>query len=116
MDSALFYRKCTNSNEYFKLANYYPDLGSKLKFTISHTIILTSDEYNNFVNNFLWDNDTIKNITKDLYMDEMDIVHCAFFTVDGSHGFLVYPSGYNYARYVAYYKLTKKILKGEEYV
>ncbi len=111
MDSALFYRKCANANEYFKLANLYPYLGSELKFIIEYTIILTPEEYKDFTNSFLTDNHHIEIIKKQLYMDETDTVHCAYFTVDGSSGFLVYSSGYNYSRYVAFYKNNKKIIK-----
>ena len=113
MDSALFYRKCANADEYFRLATNYPDLGSELHFIIDFTFVLSTDEYKHFTDGFLWDNDDIKKITKNLFMDKSDIVHCAYFTVDGSRGFLVYPSGYNYARYIAYYESNKKIIKGD---
>lgn len=108
MDTALFYRKCSNSKEYFKLANNYPYLGSKLHFIIEYTIILKQEEYDKFLNEFLHDNARIKKITNNLYMDDSDTIHCAFFTSDGNSGFLIYPSGYNYARYVAFYDLKSK--------
>ena len=113
MESALFFRKCPNQDEYFKLANTYPDLGAKLNFEIELTVILSKNDYNEFVNNFLSDNDVIIKNREALFMDESDLVHCAYFTIDGNYGFLVYPSGFSYARYVAFYKLNKAIKKGD---
>lgn len=108
MESALFFRKCPNESEYFKLSNNYPYLGSNLNFEILKTIQLSHDDYCNFKNNFLKDNDVIMGITKDLYMDDNDCVHCAFFTEDGNSGFLVYSSGFDYARYVAYHQQKER--------
>ena len=113
METALFFRKCPNQNEYFKLANNYPDLGSNLNFKIEITVILSKSEYENFANNFLVDNDVIIKNNESLFMDDFDLVHCAYFTIDGSFGFLVYPSGFSYARYVAYYQSNQIIRKGE---
>ena len=62
---------------------------------------LTFDEYKKFTSDFLCDDLSIKIITKDLFIDNNDKVHCALFTWKDEEGILVYPSGYNYARYVA---------------
>lgn len=116
MSKALFFRKCSNEQEYLKLSNDYPYLGNNLEFEVVATILLTPDEYFNFKNNFLVDSDNIKKITKKLYMDENDKVYCAYVT-DGCYGgYLVYPSGYNYARYVARYFGDNEYLKGEKNV
>ena len=113
MSKALFFRKCSNEEEYLRLSDNHPDLGSELEFEVVATIILNPDEYFYFKNNFLKDDENIKKITKELYMDEHDKVYCAYVT-DGCYGgYLVYPSGYNYARYVARYFGDKKFLKGE---
>ena len=103
MNKALFYRKCSTAEEYFKLFHSCPDLGFEMNFIIAKTIILSDEEYTIFINNFLCDNLNIEKITNELFIDETDCVHCGFFTVDGLSGFLVYPSGYKYARYVAFY-------------
>ena len=100
---ALFFRKCSNAGEYFRLSDKYPDFGSELEFEIVKTITLDPDDFFHFKNNFLVDDERIAKITKDLYMDESDKVHCAYVTDGSPGGFLVYPSGFNYARYVAYY-------------
>ena len=113
MSKALFFRKCSNEQEYLKLADNYPYLGNELELEVVATILLTSEEYFNFKNNFLNDDENIKKITKELYMDESDKVYCAFVTDGNFDGYLVYPSGYNYARYVAHYHCDKKYLKGE---
>ena len=39
MEEALFFRKCANETEYFKLANNYPEYGSKLKFKIPKYLV-----------------------------------------------------------------------------
>ncbi len=113
METALFFRKCPNQDEYFKLANNYPDLGSNLNFKIEVTVVLSKNDYDEFTSHFLADNDVIIKNNENLFMDDMDLVHCAYFTIDGSFGFLVYPSGFSYARYVAYYQSNKKIMKGD---
>ena len=45
MESALFFRKCPNQDDYFKLANNYPNLGSNLNFEIELTVVLSEEEY-----------------------------------------------------------------------
>ena len=112
METALFFRKCPNQDEYFKLANNYPDFGNNLNFVIDTTVVLTESDYQEFTSNFLTDNEVIIKIKNELFMDENDLVHCAYFTIDGSYGFLVYSSGYDYARYVAYYESGFRIKKG----
>lgn len=108
METALFFRKCPNSDEYFKLAKCYSHLGSNLNFKILKTIKLSHDDYSDFKTNFLKDNNDIIKMTNDLYMDDNDCVHCAFFTEDEISGFLVYSSGYGYARYIAYYQIKER--------
>lgn len=112
METALFFRKCSNQSEYFKLANNYPDLGSNLNFIIDTTVVLSENDYQEFTSDFLTDNEIIIKIKNELFMDENNLVHCAYFTIDGSYGFLVYSSGFDYARYVAYYEARFRIKKG----
>lgn len=100
---ALFFRKCPCDTEYFKLSNMYPDFGNELEYEIVETIKLSPDEYSHFKSNFLEDDERIAKITNNLYMDSNDKVYCALVTDGNTNGFLVYPSGFNYARYVAYY-------------
>ena len=69
-------------------------------------------EYKKFTSDFLCDDVSIKLITKDLYMDNNDKVYCALFTWRNEEGFLVYPAGYNYAKYVA--KWNYKMGFGDE--
>lgn len=103
---ALFFRKCSCADEYMKLFNQYPYYGQELNFEIVKTINLKDqNEYDSFTNNFLADNEEIKKMKDCLFIDNNDCVHCAFFTLDGNSGFLVYSSGYDYARYVAFYQL-----------
>ena len=116
MRKALFLRKCSNEEEYFNTITDNNFLGNELEFEIVVTIVLNSDEYDYFKNNFLVDDKNIKKVTNDLYIDKNGIVHCAYVT-DGSYsGYLVYPSGYNYARYVAFHHEEIKYLKGEKNV
>lgn len=99
---ALFFRKCSDYIEYDKLAKNYSYLGQELEYKIKKIVkFMTYEEYKKFISNFLDDDLSIKLITKELFMDKNDIVHCALFTWKNEEGFLVYPSGYNYARYVA---------------
>lgn len=110
---ALFFRKCPSDAEYNNLACKYPDYGQELEYRVINIIkYLEYDDYLKFINNFLVDDDNIKNITSNLYMDEQDVVHCALFTWKNEEGYLVYPSGYNYARYVA--KWNYKMGYGDE--
>lgn len=99
---ALFFRKCPNQSKYIKLSSEYPELGQKLDFKVINIIkFLEYDNYLEFVNNFFKDDENIKKITSNLYMDSNDKVYCALFTWRNEEGYLVYPCGYNYARYVA---------------
>ena len=40
---ALFFRKCSNAGEYFRLSDKYPGFGSELEFEIIKTITLTPE-------------------------------------------------------------------------
>ena len=108
MSRALFFRKCSNSKEYFHLSKKHPEYGTEMEFEITHTIHLSTDDFFKFQNNFLEDNNKIKAVTKELFINSQGIVQCLFVTDGNPGGFLIYPSGYNYARYVAYYVPTKK--------
>jgi hypothetical protein len=41
-------------------------------------------------------------------MDSNDSVNCLFITNNNITGYLVYPAGHDYARYVAYYDNSNK--------
>ena len=102
MRTALFFRKCLNYNDYFNRCNCLKSFGQVLEYKIIKTILLTQPEYNKLTSNFLIDNKHIIKHLDQLIMDSNDCVYCLFFTVNNHEGFLVYPAGYNYCRYVAY--------------
>lgn len=104
MREALFFRKCYNLNELKHLSGNLSSYGQILKYNVISTIQLNNFEYNNFINNFLFDNDHIKHNKDNLTMDDFDCVNCILFTNNMIEGILVYPAGYNYARYVAIWK------------
>lgn len=102
MTSALFFRKCHNSEELKFLTNQLSDFGQTLNFVIEKVVKLDIDSFFKFRNNFLQDQDYISNIKDLLFMDENDCVHCALITdTIQSECYLIYPSGYDYARYIA---------------
>ena len=105
MASALFFRKCTNSRILKWNYDVIPGLGQILNYEIVETITLTKSDYNYFINNFLNYFEFIDEIKDKLFMDEYDCVHCVLIKSDSDDGILVYPSGYPYARYVAFYKV-----------
>lgn len=110
---ALFFRKCKCDSEYNNLFSKYPDYGQELEYKVVNVIkFIKHEEYLKFISNFLADDENIKSIAADLYMDNNDVVHCALFTWKNKEGYLVYPSGYNYARYVA--KWNYKMGYGDE--
>lgn len=103
MDTALFFRKCNNSDQLKFLTEQLQDFGNEFTYEIVKTIVLDPMDFIEFKNDFLIDRDYISNITKELYMDEFDNVHCLLITNSkGNEKYLVYPSGYSYARYVAW--------------
>lgn len=104
MKQALFFRKCFDSNEYFYKSSKMSDFGNYLYFNIYKIIKLSDSAYNNFINNFMNDQSFISNNKDKLIMHDDDSVECLFITNNNYSGFLVYPSGYNYARYVAFYR------------
>lgn len=103
MNKALFYRKCSSLKEYKNLSSKYSDLGQQLYFKIVKIVLIPEDEYNYFTNNFLKDFDFIATNKDIAFMDQNDIVNCLLITSNKKNGILVYPSGYSYARYVAYW-------------
>ena len=103
MNKALFYRKCSSLKEYKILSSKYSDLGQKLYFKILKTILLSEKEYCNFINNFLKDYSFISDNKELATMDNNDVVSCLLITSNKKDGILVYPSGYSYARYVAFW-------------
>ena len=116
MNTALFFRKCENEKEYLYLASNCYYMGEEEEFEIVTTIILNPDEYKFFINNFLVDNKYIEKITEQLYHDDTGKLHCAYVTDGSCNGYLVYPSGFNYARYISYYPNEKKYIKGDQNV
>ncbi len=106
---ALFYRKCSNSKEYEKLSIYYKDYGQLLNFKIFCILKLSKRAYQDFCNNFLKNRDYISSNKNFLIMDSNDLVNCLFITNNNITGYLVYPAGHDYARYVAYYDNSNKL-------
>lgn len=105
MKKGLFFRKCVNANNYFDLCKNYPSYGSELEYKVVK--VIQTNNYEKFISNFLKDDIIIKNVTHELFMDENDCVHVALITKDYNSGFLIYPAGYNYARYVAFWSKDK---------
>lgn len=103
MNKALFYRKCSSLGEYKTLSSKYSDLGQKLYFKIVKTILLPEKEYYYFINNFLKDFSFIADNKNIATMNHNDVVSCLLITSNKKDGILVYPSGYSYARYVAFW-------------
>ena len=103
MNKALFYRKCSSLEEYKTLSSKYSDLGQKLYFKIVKTILLSEKEYYYFINNFLKDFSFIADNKNIAIMNHNDVVSCLLITSNKKDGILVYPSGYSYARYVAFW-------------
>lgn len=102
MKKALFFRKCCNDNDYFMRIKNYSDLGNIASYKIYKTIKLTENDYFLFVNDFYKEQDFIIKHKEHLTIDSDDSINCLFITYNNITGFLVYPSGYNYSRYVAY--------------
>ncbi|MDD4548074.1 MAG: hypothetical protein PHI05_04975 [Bacilli bacterium] len=108
MNQALFFRKCYNHVEHQKNRTFLPEYGQTLTYEIIETINLSLKEYKVFINNFLKENKYIETYKNDLVMNQNDKVNCLLFTEDNNEGYLVYSSGYKYARYVAYWTNDKK--------
>lgn len=104
MEKALFFRKCSNCNEYNYLSKKLPSFGQLIDYEIIAIVQLEEIEYSNFTHNFLTDNNHIEKLKDRATMNERDCVSCILFTSNLKEGFLVYPSGYNYARYIASWK------------
>ncbi|MBQ9072164.1 MAG: hypothetical protein IJY25_03295 [Bacilli bacterium] len=102
MKTALFFKKCLNKSDYFNRYNNLKSYGQILEYKIVQTIVMTPKEYNDLTSNFLIKNKYIIKYLNQLIMDSNDCVFCLFFTTNNRDGFLVYPSGYNYCRYIAY--------------
>ncbi len=101
MTKALFFRKCPNASEYKKLSTCYPHLGQELEYKITWLIKCDFEQYQDFCSNFLKDDPVLKKIKDKLTMDENDVVSVALCTFNHREGWLVYPAGYDYARYIA---------------
>lgn len=101
MTKALFYRKCPNASYYKKLSTNSPQLGQELEYKIVWLIKCDFEQYQDFCSNFLKDDPILKKIKEKLTMDENDVVSVALVTYNHREGWLVYPSGFDYARYVA---------------
>ena len=104
MNKALFFRKCPNAKDYQFRASKFPAFGQELNYNIFKTIILSKDKYDLVINGFLYDNKDVMKYTDNLTMDDSDTVNCLLFTCDKKSGYLVYPAGYDYCRYVAYWE------------
>lgn len=101
MAFSIFFRKCPDIKSLKNNINKLPSFGQRLEYIIVCEKKLSSSDYKKFTNNFLSDFDFITNERNNLFMDELDCVHCMLVTTDNRSGILVYPSGYSYARYVA---------------
>ena len=98
---ATFFRKCANEKDFSLMSNQFNLLGDEAEYVIEKKIILSADDYDLFKNGFLYDNINIINNLDLMFIDNSKTIHCLLFTHDNKSGFLVYSSGYNYARYVA---------------
>ena len=78
-----------------------------MEYKVVHIIKANKNSYEKFVSKFLDDDIIIKKITDKLFIDETGCVHVALITQDYNSGFLIYPSGYSYARYVAFWSKDK---------
>lgn len=104
MSKALFFRKCPNAEDYQYRAINFPSFGQELNYIIYKTITLSKEKYDSVINGFLYDNKDVMKYTDNLTMDDSDTVNCLLFTYDNKSGYLVYPAGYSYCRYVAYWE------------
>lgn len=108
MNKALFFRKCYNDLEHQKNRTFLKEYGHTLDYEIIKIINLSAKEYAVFINDFFRENEYIENYKNDLVIDENDKVNCLLFTKNNKEGYIVYSSGYKYARYVAYWTNNKK--------
>jgi hypothetical protein len=102
MNTALFFRKCSNIDELKYNIEHLENFGQTLEYEIIKTFRLNKNDYDIFVSNFLKDSIIIKKVKDKLFIDNNDKIHCVFITYDNNNGVLVYPAGYDYARYVAF--------------
>lgn len=103
MNKALFFRKCISKKDLEKHYTFLSEFGQELEYKIVKTIILNEFDYKVFINNFLLDYDYIDKEKNKTYMDNYDCIHCLLIKNKDENGILVYPSGYSYARYTAFY-------------
>ena len=109
MRKAIFFRKCINANDYLSLLIDEPILGQEMNYKIVWIIKCDLEQYQKFQDDFLKDDPIIKKIKSKLYIED-NCVHVALCTYDYKEGWLIYPSGYNYARYIAKWDGGDKIV------
>lgn len=84
------------------------DLIPKTEFIIEKTIVLTTREFDIFLNDLMEDYQFIADHTDLMYEDDNGVWHCILITsADASFGILVQSEGYSYARYAATYMKVK---------
>ncbi len=102
MERAYFYRKAKNIKEYDNVILKYKEYTDFLSFKISKKILLNKKQYKNFTNNFMEEQDFIKQNIDLMTMDDNDVVSCLLMHSENyNFGILVYSAGYGYARYIA---------------
>lgn len=80
---------------------------------IDKAVIISNEEYKDFVSNLLEDCDIIKD-NKGCMAYRDGITHCLLILSESeSDGILVYSSGYDYARYTAYLTNAKELIKND---
>ena len=102
MNSALFFRKCSGTEELNYMNEHLPLLGEELYYHVIKKIKLNDRDFNNFKSDFFKDRKYIKDVANNLVFTPSGIVKCLLITnLSESERYLVYSSGYSYARYVA---------------
>lgn len=100
-NEAVFYQKCTDYHDYDMRYGIFGSIETKNSFNIIKTIVMNKKEYKDFIEHFLYYWDFLNEIKGLPYISEDKIVNCILVTENNSDGFLVYTSGFPYARYVA---------------
>lgn len=101
-----FYRKCASASELEIMKKNESEnlflFHDSMEFKVEEIFkFMEVEEYEEFTNNFLTDRDVIARIKDKLFIDDSGVCHCALFTCNNEVGYLVYPSGFSYPRYVA---------------
>ena len=102
MKKEMFYRKCSNIEEYDNLLTKYPEYFDLLEYNIIKRVRLSRNEFINFINDFSKPQTFLKENLNLMTMDSNDKISCISVWCDVfNYSILVYSAGYNYARYIA---------------